>query len=249
MTGFDASSADCIAYLDADDEWDPDFLAISLSLMERFPRCSAAGTARRIVDNEKVTIPPLLEWNAFSGPIDLSVFVKMRTLNLAPLRVPCSVFQRQSIVEAGGFIHAVRSSDVDFMYRFFLAGEEYAFSAEPKATIHRVPGSTMNVVRNLSVRRWRLTALEAVHAGKLEESERQLISADIRRSVRSDAIHALRAGRYAPPWLPEARASLPVPEWLMLTLATRLPSRLQVFLAPLYRWILLLRQLSSRASS
>lgn len=224
MTGFDAASGDHVAYLDADDEWDPDFLEACVWLLKSHPSCSAAGTLRRVREGERLKTPHLDRWNAFSGPINLSLFLQMRLMNLTPIRVPCSVFLRDAIIEAGGFSHAPRSSDVDFIYRFFLAGERYAYCSEPKVTIHRVPGSTMATVSTLPVRTWRLRALEAFYLADLFDLERSLILADIRRSVRSDTAGALREGKMTIAYLCEVRGALPAHERVVLSLAARLPS-------------------------
>ena len=227
MTGFDAASGECVAYLDADDEWDPDFLKTCVSLLQDHPECSAAGTLRRIKDGDELQTPSLGPWSDFSGPIDLALFAQMRLRGLAPIRVQCSVFTREAIIEAGGFSHAPRSSDVDFIYRFFLSAGRFAYSARPKATIHRVPDSTMASVPTLPVRTWRLRALEAAHVGNLPDAERSLLMADVRRSVRSDAAKALRDGKLTPAYSAEVRATLPLHEQVVIALAARLPTSLQ----------------------
>lgn len=227
MTGFDAASGECVAYLDADDEWDPDFLETCVSLLQEHPDCSAAGTYRRIKEGAELKAPRMAQWSDFCGPIDLSLFARMRLLNLAPIRVPCSVFTRDAIIEAGGFSHAPRSSDVDFIYRFFLSGGRFAYSAAPKVTVHRVLGSTMASVPTLPVRTWRWRALEAANVIDLSDAERSLLLADVRRSVRSDAVHALRAGMLTTAYLGEVRATLPTHERVVLALAARLTSSSQ----------------------
>lgn len=227
MTGFDAASGECVAYLDADDEWDRDFLQACVTLLQDHPDCSAAGTHRRVKNGDSLQTPRLDNWSNFSGAIDLALFAKMRLKNRAPIRVQCSVFMRRAIIEAGGFTHAPRSSDVDFIYRLFLSGERFAYTAEPKATVHRVPGSTMETIPTLPVRTWRLRLLEAVHVADMSETERSLLMADVRRSVRSDAAQALRDGRMAVAYLMEVRAALPTHERIVLSLAARLPSAVQ----------------------
>jgi glycosyltransferase involved in cell wall biosynthesis len=50
--GIGESHADLIAFLDADDEWKPDFLATIIRLRERFPNCGAYATAHETVDRD-----------------------------------------------------------------------------------------------------------------------------------------------------------------------------------------------------
>ena len=59
--GITEASSEYVAFLDADDEWDPDFLAAVLSLKEEYPKAGIFGTGYRVVCPEgptmEITIP------------------------------------------------------------------------------------------------------------------------------------------------------------------------------------------------
>ena len=55
--GIQEAKADLIAFLDADDEWAPDYLKTIINLQKRFPEAGAYATAYKIHSRGKVHIP------------------------------------------------------------------------------------------------------------------------------------------------------------------------------------------------
>ena len=107
--GMDEARADFIALLDADDEWEPDFLETIARLIKKYPHAGAYGTARLTifaggkVKHYTVVDIPDTGWEGL-----IEDFFKAHALGASPLH-PCTVCIPKKIYkELGGFPYGVK---------------------------------------------------------------------------------------------------------------------------------------------
>lgn len=201
MTGLRHASGSYVAFLDADDEWDSRFLSTCIDLLRVHPDAGASGSARRTSTGEATTdlrLPPLMP-----DLIDLQQFVALRGRGYAPIRVPTTLYRREIIDEIGGFVHAARSANIDFIYRFFLSGQKYAYCTKSLATIHRTPLSMMEMTEVLPHRRWQWTVIDYIDHElsrdiAASDNRATLLVRDVVRHQKSSILTALRLGVLSP---------------------------------------------------
>lgn len=102
-----ATRADWIAFLDADDEWRPEFVATLRSLIaEASPDVGAVFTARRFVraDGSDYVQTALPEGHAGHATLDLDDFLRLwRTLDRCPMWTSSTAIRRDTLMRAGMF--------------------------------------------------------------------------------------------------------------------------------------------------
>lgn len=134
--GIHESLAYFVAFLDADDEWEPTFLEAVSDLRELFPLAKAFGTAFKIHDSKRKTRSqkyygiPAKPW---AGILD-NYF---RTAVIYPPFHSSSIMVEKSVfIEIGGFPPGVKQGeDLDMWLRIALS-YPIAFSNTPHAVIH-----------------------------------------------------------------------------------------------------------------
>lgn len=111
--GVAEASYSIIAFLDADDEWKPDFLTRIQVLMDRFPGCGAYATSAQIIKpDQSIVYPRLVNIPAepWAGliPNFFELFQAGYAFNASSIVIPKSILE-----EVGGFpVGATISGDV-----------------------------------------------------------------------------------------------------------------------------------------
>lgn len=135
--GVSRSQSDFIAFLDADDEWEPNHLKTLLRLRKKFPEAGAYTTAYSIV-------PPnsMPKMAAYHGIPDkpweglIPNYFKSAAFGLSPMWTSAVGISKQVVVEAGGFTTEVCwGEDVDLWGRIALK-YPIAFSWEGMGIYH-----------------------------------------------------------------------------------------------------------------
>jgi glycosyltransferase involved in cell wall biosynthesis len=101
--GVREASSELIAFLDADDEWEPDFLQTVLALHDRFPDAAVFGTAWRLVYEEGQVVDP-----DFHGRLPLPGEVGIidyfgGSAGNSPLHSSGVMVKKAALAEVGGF--------------------------------------------------------------------------------------------------------------------------------------------------
>lgn len=125
-----------VAFLDADDEWDRDFLDHLLVLRRRFPEAAVFSTAYRLVfPDGEVRIPRFhgnLPTPAGSGLIDYFA----QNAGNSPLHSSSVIVEREALVKSGGFAENVDlGEDHDTWIRLAL-DRGIVWSWYPAVTVH-----------------------------------------------------------------------------------------------------------------
>ena len=132
--GVAKSQADWVAFLDADDEWMPEFLAKTLAVIEANPRVSLVFT--NVLDpTSGTTRLPVRTGTCPVGDF-FSFHVEHRRNSITPSAV---VIRQKAIVEAGGFAEDAvwrYGEDIDMWVRLAWMENEMACLWEPLALYH-----------------------------------------------------------------------------------------------------------------
>lgn len=131
-TGIAAAQGDLISFLDSDDLWNPNKLALESSYLDGHPELDAVFTDLSKVDGEH-SVPSIvrtcpifkqfLTRTSFSG----GVVVPRRTMYLCmlqemPIKIPATTFRREALCDTQQFQEAWRSGeDWEFLLRFTWA--------------------------------------------------------------------------------------------------------------------------------
>lgn len=120
--GIREAQSDLIAFLDADDEWEPDHLATLLFLQREFPEAGAFTTAYKIFeDNGKASYPnfaeiPSAPWSGLIPNYIRSSALGPLPVNSSVVAVPRSVFD-----QVGFFVEGTNmGEDLDMWLRIAL---------------------------------------------------------------------------------------------------------------------------------
>ena len=132
--GVDLSSGELIAFLDADDEWEPDYLQCQYDLYKRYPDAVAYGTNYYIIENEKkyvLTFPNIKD----NCGILTDYFVSGKSYT--PLWTSAIMIKKSTFIDLGGFpLNYKLCEDIDLWCRLACTGE-IAYLNEPHAVYHR----------------------------------------------------------------------------------------------------------------
>jgi glycosyltransferase involved in cell wall biosynthesis len=111
-SGISAASHGLIAFLDADDEWKPDFLDTILRLVESHPSCSIFATSYLYCDSSSLMRAPILrgvpskEWAG-----ELSDYFSVASASDPPLWSSAIVIRRDALTSIGGFPVGIKSGE------------------------------------------------------------------------------------------------------------------------------------------
>jgi len=135
--GTTESRADLIAFLDADDEWLPDYLQTIEALVGRFPNAGAWSTSyyrvsRSGIEEEWRPSVTILEGDSTAGLVDIFARAFGR-----PFFTSSVVVRKAALVSVGGFPAGVANGgDVDTWYRLAFRFP-IACCLKPKVRYHR----------------------------------------------------------------------------------------------------------------
>ncbi len=132
--GIQESRFSFIAFLDADDSWEPEFLTTVLQEFERLgPSYGAVGTAVKRIDCQGNPLPPPRRIFLKTGELTTTSFcLRNRPLSSS------TVLRRQVFDDCEGFDPTLRSSeDRDMWIRLTARGHRFYFLDQPLGSIRR----------------------------------------------------------------------------------------------------------------
>jgi glycosyltransferase involved in cell wall biosynthesis len=135
-TGIKAASNDLIAFLDADDEWMPDFLEIINTLRNNFPDCGAYATSSFTVRPSGAIFYPDISFLPPEPWIGIIPNIFTLLQHGLAFNSSCIVIPKDIIKDIGGFPVWYFTGDIDTWIRI---GIKYpiAFSPKRKAIYHQ----------------------------------------------------------------------------------------------------------------
>lgn len=165
--GVEMTSAPWLAFLDADDWWEPTFLEEMAGLAERHPGAGIYGSNYYIVKNRKKRVAPLgLEEGFEEGAVNYcQVYAKTLCMPLTSITVcmPRTVFN-----EMGGFRSGIELGEDFLLWIHTALGHPVVLLNKPLSNYNQDADPTYRATQNLIVPRrhmlWNLGDLETLEA-------------------------------------------------------------------------------------
>ncbi len=110
--GIEAAKYDLIAFLDADDEWKPEYLATQYHLFQKYPDCSVFACNYEFRNIEGKVTPTIIRKLPFTGEDGiLSNYFEVASCSHPPLWTSAIVVKKQAIQAIGGFPVGIKSGE------------------------------------------------------------------------------------------------------------------------------------------
>ncbi len=171
--GIEKANAEWIAFLDADDEWNPDHLENYKELIRTFPEAQVLGCGREIVQpGGAIRTGDYFKIHAADGShyLTLDGYLEAYISGLRPLWTSVTCIRKQVLQQAGGFPagRARRGGDIDTWLRCVEYAGGMAWSAHIGARYFKdsVNMVTNNTVNTAEVERATVKVLLKRHSGK-----------------------------------------------------------------------------------
>lgn len=134
--GVSEARSEWVAFLDADDEWKPEFLATCLQLLEQYPQADVIGTAYELCDANEQTHPIVLRhWELGKEGLMESYF--MVAANSDPPFCSISVMIRKAALQAiGGFPEGIGQGEDLLTWARLAVNGSIAYAGKSLAIFH-----------------------------------------------------------------------------------------------------------------
>jgi glycosyltransferase involved in cell wall biosynthesis len=148
--GIEAARSEYVAFLDADDEWLPDFLDSILVLMRNFPGCGAYATSSHIIRPDGKIDSPLLvglpaePWTGII-PNFFELFQAGYAFNASSTVVP-----KQVLLEVDGFPAGVKLSEDVVCWINIAIRYPIAYNPKPLIIYHQDATNRTNLQKHLA---------------------------------------------------------------------------------------------------
>lgn len=110
--GIEKARGDLIAFLDADDEWKPEYLAVQYHLSQKYPDCNVFACNYEFRDTDGKVTPTIIRKLPFSGEDGvLSNYFEMASCSHPPLWTSAVMVKTQAIQDVGGFPVGIPSGE------------------------------------------------------------------------------------------------------------------------------------------
>jgi len=132
--GIEEARADLIAFLDADDEWKPDFLETILSLRKKFSFCKVFATQYLLCSSDKQQKAAIIR-GLPKGFLDgvLANYFEIASKSDPPLCSSAISVDKKAIMEIGGFPVGITSGEDLLTWARLAMRHEIAYYCKPKA--------------------------------------------------------------------------------------------------------------------
>ncbi|MDM8268300.1 glycosyltransferase family A protein [Barnesiella viscericola] len=171
--GIEEAKGDLIAFLDADDEWKPEYLATQYHLSQKYPDCNVFACNYEFRNIEGKVTPTIIRKLPFTGEDGiLSNYFEVASCSHPPLWTSSIVVKKQAIQAIGGFPVGIRSGEDLLTWARLAVNGQIAYSKKVKAIYDLGEGY---VLTNLPPRRQdigdpvgkELVRLLSVYPGKM----------------------------------------------------------------------------------
>lgn len=110
--GIKDASGELIAFLDADDEWKPDYLETQMTLVKRYPQCDVFATNYEFCNQYGKVTPTILRKLPFQGKDGvLTNYFEVASCSHPPLCTDTVMVRKSVIQSVGGFPEGVKSGE------------------------------------------------------------------------------------------------------------------------------------------
>ena len=110
--GIEEAKGDLIAFLDADDEWKPEYLATQYHLFQKYPECSVFACNYEFRDVSGKVTPTLIHKLPFVGEDGiLSNYFEVASCSHPPICSISVMVKKQALLSIGGFPIGIKSGE------------------------------------------------------------------------------------------------------------------------------------------
>lgn len=132
--GIEEARGEFIAFLDADDEWHPDYLATQKALIENYPACDVFATNYEFRNAKGQITPTILHKLPFDGDTGiLSNYFEVASCSHPPLWTSAVVVRRSAIQAVGGFPVGIKSGEDLLTWARLAVKYQIAYCTTPLA--------------------------------------------------------------------------------------------------------------------
>lgn len=132
--GIEEAKGDLIAFLDADDEWKPEYLATQYHLFQKYPECSVFACNYEFRDVSGKVTPTLIHKLPFAGEDGiLSNYFEVASCSHPPLWTSAVMVKKQAMQAIGGFPLGIKSGEDLLTWARLAVNGMIAYSKRPLA--------------------------------------------------------------------------------------------------------------------
>lgn len=132
--GIEEARGEFIAFLDADDEWHPNYLATQKALIENYPACDVFATNYEFRNVQGQITPTILHKLPFDGDTGiLSNYFEVASCSHPPLWTSAVVVRRSAIQAVGGFPVGIKSGEDLLTWARLAVKYQIAYCTTPLA--------------------------------------------------------------------------------------------------------------------
>ena len=140
--GIDTAKGNWIAFLDADDEWQPAFLKTIQELAADHPKCTVLASAYEVQDVRGTRNPIALRKIPFAGRQGvLSNYFEVASCSQPPICSSSVAVAAEAIRSIGGFPVGIRSGEDLLTWARLAVRSEIAYSVVPLSVYHQQPAN------------------------------------------------------------------------------------------------------------
>lgn len=139
--GIEEARGELIAFLDADDEWKPEYLATQYGLYQKYPECSVYACNYEFRDSEGKVTPTIIRKLPFEGEDGiLSNYFEVARCSHPPLWTSAVVVKKSAIQAIGGFPLGIKSGEDLLTWARLAVSGTIAYSIKSLAVFVRDEG-------------------------------------------------------------------------------------------------------------
>jgi len=133
--GIDEARGEFIAFLDADDEWKPDYLETQMALTEKYPDCDVFATRYETRSSDGTTVQAIIRKLPFQGSDGiLSNYFLVASCSQPPLFTSAVMVRKTAIQAVGCFPVGIKSGEDLLTWARLSARGSIAYSTIPKVS-------------------------------------------------------------------------------------------------------------------
>lgn len=127
--GIEEAKSDLIAFLDADDEWKPEYLATQYQLSQKYPDCNVFACNYEFRNTEGKVTPTIIRKLPFSGEDGiLSNYFEVASCSHPPICSISIMVRKPAIQAIGGFPVGIRSGEDLLTWARLAVNDKIAYS-------------------------------------------------------------------------------------------------------------------------
>ena len=133
--GIEEARGEFVAFLDADDEWKPDYLETQMQLVEKYPQCHVFATRYETRNEDGNTTPAIIRKLPFADTDGiLGNYFLVASCSQPPLFTSAVMVRRTAIQAVGGFPVGIASGEDLLTWARLASQGDIAYAITPKVS-------------------------------------------------------------------------------------------------------------------